>query len=103
MSALIEILDAPTVRPYIDREEDIFEQDDSGVLWQAAWACLGPYDVIDEDETWSAAARRVFASRGIVLVEPPIVTDEEDNELPDTSMSGDPEQVAKVCCWVKAE
>jgi hypothetical protein len=73
------------------------------VLWQAAWACLGSYDLTNEDETWSSAARRVFAGREILFVEPPIVEDDEGNHLPDASMSGDPEQVAKVSCWVPAE
>ena len=103
MSAMIEILDAPSVRPYIEIEEDVPFQEVSGVLWQAAWVCFGPYDLMAEDETWSAAARRILADREVLFPEPPIVEDDEGNHLPDTSMSGDPEQVAKVSCWVKAE
>ena len=63
------------------------ETDDAGTSWAAAW---------------SEAAKRLTGGQKIVFVDPPLLVDENGESLPDGAISGDPEQLALVSCWVPA-
>lgn len=76
------------------------ETDDAGASWATAWVRLSCPDIASEESAWSEAAKRLTEDQQIILIDPPIIVDEDGEWLPDTAISGDPEQRALVSCWV---
>ena len=88
---------------FIELEEGIqAETDDAGVAWVPAWVRMSAPDVAAEEFTWSAGAKRHTEGQEIAFPDPPIIVDEDGESLPDTAITGDPEQLALVSCWVLA-
>lgn len=88
---------------FIELEEGIpVKTDDSGASWAAAWVRMSCSDLEPEEFAWSEAAKRLTQGQKVVLVDPPILVDEDGGSLPDTAISGNPEQLALVSCWVPA-
>ena len=90
--------------PFIELEEGIqaADLDGDGSDWVPAWVRMSAPDVAAEEFTFSKAAKRLTEGQEIVFLDPPIIVDEDGMSLPDTAISGDPEQLALVSCWVPA-
>ena len=89
--------------PFIELEEGIqAETDDAGVAWVPGWVRLSAPDVADGELAWTEPAKRLTEGQEIAFPDPPIIVDEDGESLPDTAISGDPEQLALVSCWVLA-
>ncbi len=88
--------------PFIELEEGIqaADLDGDGSDWVPAWVRLRCADVDSEEFTFSKAAKRLTGDQQITFLDPPILVDEDGMSLPDTAISGDPEQRALVSCWV---
>ena len=91
-------------QPFIELEEGIqaADLDGDGSDWVAGWVRMSAPDVAAEEFTWSAGAKRHTEGQEIAFPDPPIIVDEDGMSLPDTAISGDPEQLALVSCWVPA-
>ena len=88
--------------PFIELEEGIqaADLDGDGSEWVAAWVRLRCADVDPEEFTFSKAAKRPTGDQKIIFPDPPILVDEDGMSLPDTAISGDPEQRGLVACWI---
>ena len=89
-------------KPFIELEEGIqpADLDGDGSDWVAAWVRLRCADVDPEEFTWTEAAKRLTGDQKITFPDPPILVDEDGISLPDTAISGDPEQRGLVACWI---
>ena len=89
--------------PFIELEDGIpAETDDTGRSWVPAWVRVSYPDVAAGEFTWTEAAKRLTEGQEIAFLDPPILVDEDGISLPDTAVTGDPEQLALVSCWVLA-
>ncbi len=89
---------------FIELEEGIqaADLDGDGSDWVAAWVRMSAPDVADGEFTWTAVVKRLTEGQEIAFPDPPILVDEDGESLPDTAITGDPEQLALVSCWVLA-